>query len=87
MTSAPEEATQSTPSSGRNRSVIAIVLGVLAVFIAPVITGAIAIIVGVTAFRRDRTLGRWALAVAIAGTIIGIVLYYGVRGHDFLRIY
>jgi hypothetical protein len=87
MTSAPEGTARPAQSSDRRYSIPAMVLGVLALLIAPVITGGLAVILAAAAFRRKEALARWALAVAIVGTIVGITLYYGVRDNDFLQIY
>lgn len=86
MAQVPQRTAGSTFMFGRVCNVLAIVLGVLAVFFAPVITGVLAVILGVVGFLRDRPLGRWALPVAVVGAVVGIVLYYGVRGHEFLQI-
>lgn len=86
MAQVPPRTTGSALTFGRVCNVLAIVLGVLAVFVAPVITGVLAVILGVVGFMRDRALGRWALPIAVIGAVVGMVLYYGVRGHEFLQI-
>jgi hypothetical protein len=87
MTQVPEGAIRSRHPIGRVCNVLAIVLGILALFLAPVITGVVAVLLGIVGYLRDRPLGRWALLIAVAGAVAGMVLYYGVRGHDFLQLY
>lgn len=86
MAQVPRRTAETGTGFGRMCNVLAIVLGVVAVFVAPVVTGLLAVVLGVFGFLRDRTLGRWALLVAVVGAVVGIVLYYGVRGHEFLEI-
>jgi hypothetical protein len=83
MTQVPQ---RSTHVFGRACNVLAVVLGVLAVFVVPVVTGLLAVIAGVVGYRHDPRIGRWALLVAVVGAVVGIVLFYGVRGHEFLEI-
>jgi cytochrome c biogenesis protein CcdA len=63
-----------TVSESNTMSIIAIVLGVLAVFIAPIILGPIGIILAVIAKRRGERLSTTALIVAIAGMVLGFIL-------------
>lgn len=87
MAQVPPRAAGSAVMVGRVCNVLAVVLGVLAVFFAPVLTGVVAVILGVVGFLRDRAVGRVALPVAVVGAVVGMVLYYGVRGHEFLQIF
>lgn len=85
MTQGPEQAAPSAQSSGRGWNVAAMVLGVLAVFVAPVLTGLLAFSAGIAGYKHDPSLGRWAIAVAIAGTVAGCIWFYGIRDNTFLE--
>jgi hypothetical protein len=85
MTQGPEQTAPSTQSPGWGWSIAAMVLGVLAVFVAPVLTGLLAFSAGVAGYKRDPSLGRWAIAVAIAGTVAGCIWFYGIRDNTLLE--
>lgn len=85
MSQRPERTAPSSQQPGRSWNVAAMVLGMLAVFIAPPLTGLLAFSAGVAGYRRDPSLGRWALAVAVIGTIAGCVWFYGIRDNTFLE--
>jgi hypothetical protein len=58
---------------GRAAGVIAIILSVLSLFIAPVLFGAAGIIVGFVARRQGaQTLGNWAIGIGIVSIIISL---------------
>ncbi len=59
---------------GRTLSIVGFVLAGISVFVAPIILGPIAAILGWIAMSKGDPLGRWALAAGIAGTIIGFAL-------------
>jgi membrane associated rhomboid family serine protease len=62
-------------ASGSNTlSIVAIVLGVVAVFLLPILFGVGAIVCAVVAKTRHERLSSIALAVAIVGTIAGFAL-------------
>lgn len=85
MTQGPERAAPSAQAPGRGWNVAAMVLGVLAVFVAPVLVGLLAFSAGVAGYKRDPSLGRWAIAVAVAGTVVGCIVFYGIRDNTFLE--
>ena len=55
-------------------SILAIVCGVLAILILPIVFGPIGIILAVVANRRGEPLWKIALGVAIGGMILGFIL-------------
>lgn len=55
-------------------SIIAIVLGVIALLILPIVFGPAGIICGVVAMNRKERLAKVGLIVAIAGTVLGFVV-------------
>ncbi|MBO1752661.1 hypothetical protein J4G33_12680 [Actinotalea sp. BY-33] len=68
-TSAPATANQSNIFS-----ILAFVFGGIAVLFLPIVLGPVGIVLAVVAIVRKERLGKIALGVAIAGTIIGMVL-------------
>lgn len=62
------------PTVGRRFSVAAIVLGVLAVVLVPVLTGTAALVCGIEAARRNDRLAGFALTAAGVGMLAGIVV-------------
>lgn len=63
-------------SAARVCSILAIVFGVVAVVFFPIIFGVAAIVLGLIGYRGDQRLGRTALIVAVAGTVLGLLLAY-----------
>jgi hypothetical protein len=57
-------------------SILAMVSGVVAVFILPILFGPIGIVLAVVANRRAEPLWKVALAVAVGGMILGFILGY-----------
>jgi hypothetical protein len=58
-------------------SILALILGVVAVFAAPLVWGPIGFLVGLAAYRTEKQkLGAIAMGVAIAGAVIGLALHY-----------
>jgi hypothetical protein len=55
-------------------SILAIVCGVLAILILPIIFGPVGIILAIVAYRRGEPLWKVALGVAVGGMILGFVL-------------
>jgi hypothetical protein len=57
--------------------ILALILGVVAVFAAPLVWGPIGFLVGLAAYRTEKQkLGAIAMGVAIAGAVIGLALHY-----------
>lgn len=61
-------------SAARVCSILGIVFGVVAVVFLPVIFGVAAIVLALVGYRGDRRLGRTAVIVAVAGTVLGFLL-------------
>jgi hypothetical protein len=58
-------------------NILAIVFGAIAVLFLPIIFGIAGIILAIIGFSLgDRTLGRWAIPVAVVGTALGFFLGY-----------
>jgi hypothetical protein len=55
-------------------SIIAIICGVVAILILPIVFGPIGIVLAIVANRRAEPLWKVALAVAVGGMVLGIVL-------------
>ena len=55
-------------------SILAIVCGVLALLISPLIFGVLGVVLAVVANRRGEPLWKVALAVVIVGAVVGIIL-------------
>jgi hypothetical protein len=70
-TSAPQV---QASSSGRVLSILGFVFGALAVLFLPIVLGPVGIVCAGIAVAKGDRLGKPALAVAIAGTIIGLAL-------------
>jgi hypothetical protein len=70
---APEHS-PTTGTRGNALSYAAIALGIVAVFIAPIIVGPIGIVLAVVARSKGEPRWTWGLGVAIAGTVIGLIL-------------
>jgi hypothetical protein len=71
--------TTATPvrTSARVCSILGIVFGAIAVLFFPIIFGLVGIVLSIVGFATgDRQLGKWALVVSIAGTVVGFVLGY-----------
>lgn len=62
------------PKSGNTLSIVAIVCGVVAVLILPIVFGPIGIICGGIAVSRKERLGKVGLGVAIAGMVVGFAI-------------
>lgn len=62
--------------AGNGFAIGAIVLGLGAILIAPIILGPIAIILAMVARTRGQSLANWALIAAIGGTVIGLILAF-----------
>jgi hypothetical protein len=71
-------ATTTPVSSGaRVCSILGIVFGVIAIVFFPIIFGIAGIVLAIVGYTRgDRRLGRLAIIVAVAGTVLGFVLGY-----------
>lgn len=63
-----------TKNDGRIYTILAFVFGVVAVLFIPIIFGVAAIVLAVIGMRKGDPLAKWALAVAIVGTVIGFAL-------------
>lgn len=59
---------------GRVLTILGFVFGVIAILFFPIILGPAAIICAGIGMSKGDPLGRWALAVAIGGTVLGFVL-------------
>lgn len=59
---------------GRKFTIAAFVLAGLAVIIAPLILGVLAVVLGVVAHRKGDPLARWAIVAGVIGGIVGISL-------------
>jgi hypothetical protein len=59
---------------GNTLSIVGIVLGIVAIVIAPIIVGVIGIIFAGIAKGKKEPLSTWALIVSIGGTVIGMIL-------------
>jgi hypothetical protein len=71
--------TTSTPTrtGARVCSILGIVFGAIAVFFFPIIFGLAGIVLGIVGYSMgDRALGKWAIAIAVVGTVLGFVLGY-----------
>ncbi|MBC6458976.1 hypothetical protein [Actinomadura sp. HBU206391] len=79
-----QEPTRNYSMPARLRNVAAIVLGLLATVLAPIVTGLLAIILASRGIEGDRKVGIWAMAVAVIGTIVGVVYFYIIRGNDLI---
>ena len=55
-------------------SIIAIICGVLAILILPIVFGPVGIVLAIVANRRGEPLWKVALGVAIGGMILGFIL-------------
>lgn len=71
-------------SSGRGLSIAGIVLGVVAVFLLPIVLGPVGIVLGYLGHRRGDPLGRTAMIVAgvglVAGLIVGFFAFQALSG-------
>jgi hypothetical protein len=63
-------------------SILAMVSGVVAIFILPILFGPIGIVLAVVANRRAEPLWKVALAVAVGGMIVGFILGYLVLSNS-----
>jgi len=71
----PTTGTSAHPRTESNTlSIIAIVMGAIAVIFAPIIFGLIGIVLGVIAKVKGERLSTWGIVVPIVGTIAGIIL-------------
>lgn len=69
--------TTSVSSAARVCSILGIVFGAIAILFFPIIFGIAGIVLAIVGYTRgDRTLGKWAIVVAVAGTVLGFVLGY-----------
>lgn len=71
---APEQHHATTGARGNALSYAAIALGIVAIFIAPIIVGPIGIVLAVVARSKGEPRWTWGLGVAIAGMVIGLIL-------------
>lgn len=62
------------PRTSRLLSIAAVALGVIAVFVVPILFGTAGLVVGYVAARRGDRLGSPAMAVAGVGMVVGLVL-------------
>lgn len=85
-TSTPARGT--TANDGRIYTILAFVFGVVAILFIPILFGIAAIILAVIGMRKGDPLARWALAVAIIGTIAGMAIGAAVMSSndDALRV-
>lgn len=74
--------TSRRPATGaRVCTILAIVFGVIAILFLPILFGIAGIILAIVGFSLgDRSLGRWAIPVAVVGTALGFFLGY-LAGH------
>lgn len=63
-------------TSARTMSIIAFVLGAVAILLFPIIFGPIGAVLGFIGFAKGDRLGLWAGVFCIAATIVGMVLGY-----------
>ena len=63
-----------TEARGNTLSIIAIVCGVIAVLILPIVFGPVGIVLGVIGKTRHEKLSTIAIVVAAAGMVIGFIL-------------
>ena len=70
--------TSSKPTTGaRVCNILAIVFGAIAILFLPILFGIAGIILAIVGFSLgDRSLGRWAIPVAVVGTALGFFLGY-----------
>ena len=71
---APDAGPGGATSGSNTLSIVAIVLGIVAVFLLPILFGIAAIVCAAVAKSRKERLANVALAVAIIGTIAGFAL-------------
>lgn len=71
-TTTPAQGT--TANDGRIFTILAFVFGVVAILFIPVLFGIAAIVLAVIGMRKGDPLARWALGVAIVGTVLGFAL-------------
>jgi len=64
------------PRLAGGASVLALILGILAFFAAPLVWGVLGILMGATAYRGHQKLGTVAVAVASLGLVVGLVLHF-----------
>jgi hypothetical protein len=65
---------QAGASPGRVYVILAFVLGAVAVLFLPIVFGPVSIAMAAIGMSKGDPLGRWALAFAIAATIVGFAL-------------
>ena len=66
-----------TRSSARVCTILAFVFAAIAVLFFPIIFGLAGIVLAVVGYNMgDRELGKWAIAAAVAGTVLGFLLGY-----------
>jgi hypothetical protein len=61
---------------GNTLSIIAIVCGVVAVIILPIVFGPVGIVLGIIGKTRNEKLSTIAIVVAVVGMVVGFVLGY-----------
>jgi TPR repeat protein len=64
------------PRLAGGTSFLALILGILAFFAAPLVWGVLGILMGATAYRGHQKLGAAAVAVASLGLVVGLVLHF-----------
>lgn len=57
-------------------SVMAAILGVTAIFAAPLVWGPLGILLGISSYRGRQKFGKAAAVVAAVGTVVGTILHY-----------
>jgi hypothetical protein len=73
----PGGANEPVPRRGTQLySILAIVSGVLAILVIPILFGPIGIVLAVVANRKAEPLWKVALAVAVGGMLLGFILGY-----------
>jgi hypothetical protein len=66
-----------TRTGARVCSILGIVFGAIAVIFFPIFFGLAAIVLSIVGYAMgDRALGKWAIVVAVVGTVLGFVLGY-----------
>jgi hypothetical protein len=70
----PIAAPAAPANTGNGLAIAAIVLGAIAVLFVPILFGGVGIALGAVAMSKQQPLARWGLGVAIAGTIVGMIL-------------
>jgi len=69
--------TTPTRTGARVCSILGIVFGAIAALFLPIVFGIAGIVLAIVGYSMgDRALGKWAIVVAVLGTVLGFVLGY-----------